>query len=40
MRALFVTVRLKPEYRDRILKGALEDGRGTMLAPSEADYRK
>ena len=29
MRALFVTVRMKPEYRDRILKGALEDGRGS-----------
>ena len=29
MRAIFVTVRMKPEYRDRILKGALEDGRGS-----------
>src|ERR1051325_11020783 len=29
MRALFVTVRMKPEYRDQILKGALEDGRGS-----------
>ena len=29
MRAVFVTVRMKPEYRDRILKGALEDGRGS-----------
>jgi hypothetical protein len=28
MNALFVTVRMKPEYRDQILKGALEDGRG------------
>jgi len=27
MRAL--TVRMKPEYRDQILKGALEDGRGS-----------
>src|SRR6185437_12231956 len=29
MRAIFVTVRMKPEYRDRILKGALEDVRGS-----------
>ena len=29
MRALFVTVRMKPEYREQILKGALEDGRGS-----------
>ena len=29
MRVIFVTVRMKPEYRDRILKGALEDGRGS-----------
>ena len=29
MKVLFVTVRMKPEYRDRILKGALEDGRGS-----------
>jgi autoinducer 2-degrading protein len=29
MRALFVTVSMKPEYRDQILKGALEDGRGS-----------
>ena len=29
MRALFVTVRMRPEYRDQILKGALEDGRGS-----------
>ena len=29
MRTLFVTVRMKPEYRDQILKGALEDGRGS-----------
>ena len=29
MRALFVTVRMKPEYRDQILKGALEDARGS-----------
>jgi autoinducer 2-degrading protein len=29
MKALFVTVRMKPEYRDQILKGALEDGRGS-----------
>src|SRR5262249_29281953 len=29
MRALFVKVRMKPEYRDQILKGALEDGRGS-----------
>ena len=29
MKVLFVTVRMKPEYRERILKGALEDGRGS-----------
>ena len=29
MRTLFVTVRMKPEYRDQILKGAFEDGRGS-----------
>ena len=29
MKTLFVTVRMKPEYRDQILKGALEDGRGS-----------
>jgi (4S)-4-hydroxy-5-phosphonooxypentane-2,3-dione isomerase len=29
MKALFVTVRMKPEYRDQILKSALEDRRGS-----------
>lgn len=30
MKALFVTVHMKPEYRDQILKGALEDARGSQ----------
>ena len=30
MKALFVSVHMKPEYRDQILKGALEDARGSQ----------
>jgi autoinducer 2-degrading protein len=29
MKALFVSVHMKPEYRDQILKGAFEDARGS-----------
>ena len=29
MKALFVTVRMKPEHREAILKGAFEDARGS-----------
>ena len=30
MKALIVSVHMKPEYRDQILKGALEDARGSQ----------
>jgi autoinducer 2-degrading protein len=30
MKALIVSVQMKPEYREQILKGALEDARGSQ----------
>ena len=30
MKALFVSVHMKPEHREQILKGALEDARGSQ----------
>ena len=30
MKALIVSIQMKPEYRDQILKGALEDARGSQ----------
>jgi autoinducer 2-degrading protein len=30
MKALIVSVQMKPEYRDQILRGALEDARGSQ----------